>query len=174
MIEQTDRVRKEEEMDWEVNGFSLPPSPPPPVSSHLLSAGRTIGPPVARQRLGRKDVALADRHWMRPIKSWRGPWSLSEWHHFQSLIVTTSHTRKNNECRSCMTAPGIVLNLTQISFQIHAQWASSDPVMKYQMAEQAERKSRMADSLAVFTVRDNEKMNVIQINTVGKTSVHNK
>lgn len=47
MIEQTDRVRKEDEMDREVNGFSLPPSPPPPFSSQSLSIGRTIGPPVA-------------------------------------------------------------------------------------------------------------------------------
>lgn len=37
-----------------------------------------------------------------------------------------------------MTAQGIVLNLSQISFQIHAQRASSDPVMKYQMGEQVE------------------------------------
>lgn len=47
MIEQTDRVRKEDEMDREVNGFPLPPTPPPPLSSHSLSTGHTIGPPVA-------------------------------------------------------------------------------------------------------------------------------
>lgn len=34
------------------------------------------------------------------------------------------------KCRSCMTAQGIVLNLSQISFQIHAQQASSDPGYK--------------------------------------------
>lgn len=48
MIGQTDRVRKEGEMDREVNGFSLPPlSPHPPLSSQSLSFGRTVGPPVA-------------------------------------------------------------------------------------------------------------------------------
>ncbi len=41
-----------------------------------------------------------------------------------------------------MTAQGIVLNLTQISFQIHAQQASSDPVMKNQMGGKAEQESR--------------------------------
>ena len=46
MIEQTDRVRKEDEMDREVNGFSLPLTPPPPLS-YSLSTGHTIGPPVA-------------------------------------------------------------------------------------------------------------------------------
>lgn len=34
-----------------------------------------------------------------------------------------------------MTAQGIVLNLSQISFRILAQQASSDPVMKCQMGE---------------------------------------
>lgn len=32
--------------------------------------------------------------------------------------------------RSCMTAQGIVLNLSQISFQIRAQQASSEPGYK--------------------------------------------
>lgn len=47
MIERTDRVRKEGEMDREVNGFSLPPSTPPPLSSQSQSIGSTIGAPVA-------------------------------------------------------------------------------------------------------------------------------
>lgn len=72
-----------------------------------------------------------------------------------------------------MTAQGIVLNLSQISFQIHAERASSDPVMKYQMGEQVEWKSRMANFLSVFTDRNYKKMNMIPINTVEKTFVHN-
>lgn len=45
MIEQSDRVRKEDEMDREVNGLSLPQSPPPPFSPQSTSP--TICPPVA-------------------------------------------------------------------------------------------------------------------------------
>lgn len=47
VIKQTDRVSKEDEMDREVNGFSLPSSCPPSLSSQSLSTGHSIGPPVA-------------------------------------------------------------------------------------------------------------------------------
>lgn len=51
-----------------------------------------------------------------------------------------------------MTAQGIVLNLSQISFQIHAQQASSDPGYKVSNRGKAEWKSRKARFLSGFTV----------------------
>ncbi len=49
-----------------------------------------------------------------------------------------------------MTAQGIVLNLSQISFQIHAEWVSSELVMRYQLGQQVGWKGKITDFLPVF------------------------
>jgi len=52
-MERPDGVRKESEMDVEVNGVSPPPPPPPPLSSQSFLIGWAVGPPVARHSLAR-------------------------------------------------------------------------------------------------------------------------
>lgn len=151
---------------------SLSPSPPPPLSSQSPSLGRTIGPPVAWQWLGQKDVALTDCHGRRPIKSWHYPRSCSEWHIAvsASYLNHETHWVEQSDVAHAWQRGELFWIQVKFLFKFVPSRLRHTQLWNIKWGK-ADWKSGITDFLLAFTVRNDKKENMILI-TILHLEIH--